>query len=235
MDYLHKQSLVTIFDFGLSCFTWNLLSYLNELNMQIKADLIGKIVELVRSLSDHSIRFHRLFKFLSNSSRIENNRLLMSGLTNTQPTELQMEVDWPKELAECLSSSDMKNRRMFEFMLVYVAQILVLSERRGLSKSALNSIIRLVVERLDKLDGDDERCRELAAFVFSLIGPVYDPDIDGLEAFISQDENHHRFIMDRFENGQNSGGDSAVFYRFYFGLFENLCEALNDEKLVFLF
>ena len=173
-------------------------------------------------------------KFISNRKQ---STAQMSGLSNSNSLliEFKMELCWSKELAECLSSSDMRNRRMFEFMLVYVAQILVLSERRGLSKSALNSIIRLVVEKLDKLDGDDERCRELAAFVFSLIGPVYDPDIDGLEAFISQDENYRRFIMDRFENGQNSGGDAAVFYRFYFGLFENLCESLNDEKLVVLF
>lgn len=78
------------------------------------ANLIGKVVELIRTVSNHSIR-----SLSQTRAESKQSTALMSGLSNSLLTEFKIELDWSKELAECLSSSDMRNRHMLEFMLVY--------------------------------------------------------------------------------------------------------------------
>lgn len=195
--------------------------YLNELDdeSEITREVRCKFGELVGDLSRYSTRFQRQLTFMT---------LAVSSQSSDTDEDTMKTSSRAHELDECLASSDIRNSTTHKFIMTHVSKLLEMSNRRGLSKSQLNCVIRLVVERLDDDQLDDER-RELVGKVFSLIGPVYDPNLyyESTREYLSVEEKCRQMVIDRFEE---SMAEETIFHRFYVKLFEKLFDSLNDEK-----
>lgn len=221
VKFLTVNSSIEKFDFSLSCFAWNMIWYLNELDDQseITREVRCKFGELLGDLSRYSARFQRQLTFMT---------LAVSSQTDDDSDDTMKTTSRAHELDECLASSDIRNSATFKFIMTHVSKLLEMSNRRGLSKSQLNCVIRLVVERLDDDQLDDEG-RELVGKVFSLIGPVYDQNLyyESAREYLSVEEKCRQMVIDRFEESMT---EETIFHRFYVKLFEKLFDSLNDEK-----
>lgn len=189
-----------------------MLSFVRTLDdkFEIKQEIDSQMINLLENISTYSNRFKRQLTHMSVPNTFDEN-------------EANLRVN---ELDECLSSVDIRHTATFKFMIAHLIKLLELSNRQGLSKSQLNCILRLVVERIDQLDDEG---REIVAKLFSLIGPVYDHEIyeESVDKYLSVEDKCRKMVMEKFENETS---EESIFYRFYMRIIEKLLDALNDEE-----
>lgn len=231
VNFLGTNAIGT-FDFALSCFVWNFLSLLSILGLEfieLKEEMLTKMVEISRNLSKHSNRFKRVLKFIANSAQLKGKNVIMENLVPAGiKIELTESLNCEQELEECLSSSDIMSKHTFKYILTYMVQVLFLGEKDKITNAQLNRLVRFILVR----ELDDE-LKELVSLCFSLIGPVCNEELDQIdyEKSTNSETIRRNFLMDKFESGQSSNGDqSSIYNSFYLTLFEHLFDSLMDEK-----